>query len=151
MVAKRSIAVWSGLISAESLHGTVRGIVLEPYVGDFRARQIGVFTGSIIFFSIALGSIRWIGATRTSQLLGGGVLWLILTIAFEVSFGRFVLGYSWKRVGSDYNLFEGGLLPLGLAALPASPYVAEKVRGSFDKRASENGQYRNLSFRERFF
>ena len=129
MVTKRGIAVWLVLIFAEILHGAARRIILEPYVGDLRARQVGVFTGSIIFFCVAFASVRWIGANRTSQLFGVGVLWVGLTIAFEVSFGRFVLGYSWKRVTSDYNLFEGGLLPLGLTALAASPYAAGKVRG----------------------
>ena len=117
------------LIFAETLHGVARGALLAPYVGDLRARQIGVFTGSIIFFVIALASVRWIRATRTPQLLGVGVLWLILTIAFEVSFGRLVLGYSWKRVASDYDLSKGGLLPLGLAALVTSPYAAGRMRG----------------------
>ena len=129
MVAKRAIVVWLILIFAETLHGAARSILLEPYVGDLRARQIGVFSGSIIFFCIALASARWVGAMRTSQLIGVGVVWLLLTVAFEVSFGRFVLGYSWQRVASDYNIPEGGLLPLGLAALTASPYVAGKVRG----------------------
>ena len=133
MVTKRAVAVWLVLIFVETLHGVgrgiLRGILLEPYVGDLRARQIGVFSGSIIFFCIALACARWVGASRTSQLLGVGVLWLLLTVAFEVFFGRFVLGYSWKRVASDYNIPEGGLLPLGLAALAASPYIAGKVRG----------------------
>jgi hypothetical protein len=110
------------LISAEILHGVVRGILLSPYVGDRRARQIGVFTWSIIFFALALAFVRWIGATRTSQLLEVGALWLVLTVAFEVSFGRLVLGYSWERIRSDYDLSEGGVppdrsSPIGLVAL----------------------------------
>jgi hypothetical protein len=44
MVALRSLVVCSALIFAETLHSIARGILLKPYVGDFRARQIGVFT-----------------------------------------------------------------------------------------------------------
>ena len=130
MVGKGGIAVWLVLISAEILHGIARGILLRPYVGDLRARQIGVFTGSILFFGVALAFIRWIGATRASQQFGVGALWVVLTVAFEVSFGRFVLGYSWERIRSDYDLLEGGLLPIGLVLLVLSPYVAGKVRGT---------------------
>ena len=68
--------------------------------------------------------------TRTWQLLGVGALWLVLTAAFEVSFGRFALGYSWERIRSDYDLSEGGLLPIGLVLLALSPYAAGKVRGN---------------------
>ena len=130
MVAKRGIVIWSVLISAEIVHGIVRGILLRPYVGDLRARQIGVFSGSIVFFAIALAFVRWIGATRASQLLEVGALWLVLTAVFEVSFGRFVLGYSWERIRSDYDPSEGGLLPIGLLLLALSPYVAGKLRGT---------------------
>jgi hypothetical protein len=130
MVAKRGIAVWLVLISAEIVHGIARGILLRPYVGDLRARQIGVFSGSVIFFAIALAFVRWIGATRASQLVRVGALWLVLTTVFEVCFGRFVLGYSWERIRSDYDPSEGGLLPVGLVLLALSPYVAGKVRGS---------------------
>jgi hypothetical protein len=130
MVAKRGMTVWLVLISAEIVHGVVRGILLRPYVGDLRARQIGVFSGSVIFFAIALAFVRWIGATRASQLLGVGALWLVLTAVFEVCFGRFVLGYSWERIRSDHDPSEGGLLPIALVLLALSPYVAGKVRGT---------------------
>ena len=68
MVAKRGIAIWSVLISAEIVHGIVRGILLRPYVGDFRARQIGVFSGSVIFFAIALAFVRRIGCDSGTPL-----------------------------------------------------------------------------------
>lgn len=58
MVAKRGMTVWLVLISAEIVHGLVRGILLRPYVGDLRARQIGVFSGSVNFFAIALACVR---------------------------------------------------------------------------------------------
>ena len=130
MVAKRGVAVWLVLISAEIVHGIARGMLLRPYVGDLRARQIGVFSGSVVFFAIALAFVRWIGAFRASQLIGVGALWVVLTAVFEVSFGRLVLGYSWERIRSDYDPSEGGLLPIGLVLLALSPYVAGKVRGT---------------------
>jgi hypothetical protein len=46
-----------------------------PYLGEFRSNQIGVFTGSIIILAIALAFVRWIGASRTSDMLAiGGLL-----------------------------------------------------------------------------
>ena len=58
-----------------------------------------------------------------------GVLWLVLTLAFEILFGRMVMGLSWERLAADYNVLEGGLLPLGLLVLLLSPVIAGKVRG----------------------
>jgi hypothetical protein len=129
-IATRAIAVWLVLICAEILHGIARAIILVPHVGEFRSNQIGVFTGSIIILAIAVAFVRWIGATRTTDLLAVGLLWLVLTLAFEVLFGRFVVGASWERLAADYNLLEGGLLPFGMLVLLLSPLIAGKLRGS---------------------
>ncbi len=106
-----------------------RATLLVPYLGEFRSNQIGVFTGSIIILVIALIFVRWIGATRPSQLLMVGAVWLSLTVAFEVLFGRFVVGLSWERLAADHNVLEGGLMPVGLLVLLLSPLVAGRVRG----------------------
>jgi hypothetical protein len=127
-IATRAIAVWLILICAEILHGIARGIFLVPHVGEFRSNQMGVFTGSVIIMVIALAFVRWIGATRTTELLAVGVLWLGLTLAFEILFGRFVVGASWERLAADYNVLEGGLLPFGMLVLALSPLIAAKLR-----------------------
>ena len=129
-IAIRAIAVWLVLIAAEILHGIARGIFLVPHVGEFRSSQIGVFTGSVIILAIALAFVRWIGASRTTELLLVGFLWLVLTLAFEVAFGRFVVGASWERLAADYNVLEGGLLPFGMLVLLLSPLIAGKIRGT---------------------
>lgn len=115
---------------AEVLHGTARVFLLEPLVGDFRARQIALFTGLAIILAIVIAFIRWIHATNTAQLLGVGLLWLGLTIGFEILLGRLVMGLSWERIGSDYNLLQGGLMPIGLLFLTLSPLIAAKIRGT---------------------
>jgi hypothetical protein len=126
----RALAVWLVLICAEILHGIARGIFLVPHVGEFRSNQIGVLTGSVIILVIAVIFVRWIGAFRTSTLLAVGVLWLGLTLAFEILFGRFMMGASWERLAADYNVLEGGVLPFGMVVLLLSPLIAGKIRGT---------------------
>ena len=142
-ILTRAAVVWLVLICAEILHGIARGIFLVPHVGEFRSNQIGVFTGSIIVLVIALAFVRWIGASRPRDLLAIGFLWLILTLAFEILFGRFVMGASWERLAADYNIARGGLLPFGLLVLLLSPLVAAKIRGitcSERENEYENGK-----------
>jgi hypothetical protein len=129
MILLRSFVVWLIVIAAEILHGIARGIFLVPCVGQFRSSQIGVFTGSLIILAIALLFVRWIGANRSSQLLGIGVLWLVLTLTFAFLFGHFVMGASWDRIAPDYNVLHGGLLPFGMVVLALSPWIAARVRG----------------------
>jgi len=127
-IAFRSFAVWLLIIVAEIFHGILRAIVLVRFVGEFRSNQIGVFTGSAILLVIARLTIRWIRAKQPFELLLVGLIWLLLTMTFEVLFGRFVMGLSWERIASDYNMLKGGLMPLGLLVLFLSPMIASKLR-----------------------
>ena len=126
----RGIAVWLLLMAAEVVHGIARTICLVPIVGDFRARQIGVFTGSLLIVLITSLLIRWIGAGTLPARIAVGVTWVAFTLVFEIAFGRYLLGYSWGRLASDYNLIEGGLLPIGLAVMAMSPWIASRLRGA---------------------
>jgi hypothetical protein len=60
-------------------------------VGDFPARQVGVPIGSVLLFAVACLCIRWIAARTKLQLVGIGLLWVVLTFLFEVGLGRLVL------------------------------------------------------------
>jgi len=127
MILRRGLLVWLLLMAVESLHGIARRILLEPYFGDFRAHQIAVFTGSVLILAIASLCVRWIGATTKGQLLGVGGLWLVLTVAFEIGLGR-LMGLSWERIGSDYDLLHGGLMLIGLLVLTLSPLLVQSRR-----------------------
>ena len=124
----RGFAVWCVIIMAESLHGTARELWLKPLVGDFRARQIAFFSGMALILTIALVFVRWLHTESQLQLLKMGLLWLVLTLAFEFSLGLFVLGYSWERMWEDYKLLKGGLMGLGLIWLIFAPWLATMAR-----------------------
>jgi hypothetical protein len=121
--------VWLLLMMAEVVHGIARTLWLAPVVGDFRARQMAVFTGSLLILLIASFTIRWMRVPKPSLLLPIGVLWVVLTVTFEIGLGRLVLGFPWDRLASDYNLVEGGLLPIGLVVMALAPFIAARLRG----------------------
>lgn len=114
---------------AEVMHGIVRTVWLAPQVGDFRARQIAVVSGSLLILLIASLTIRWMRIRNGSALLTIGGLWVALTLAFEIALGRWVLDYSWEHLASDYDLRHGGLLPIGLLVMAMSPWLAARMRG----------------------
>ncbi len=126
----RGCAVWCVIIVAESLHGTAREIWLKPLVGDFRARQLAFFSGMVLILTIALLFVRWLHTESKRQLLNIGMLWLLLTLAFEFALGLFVLGDSWGRMLENYNLLRGGLMGLGLVWLLFAPLLAVRLRGA---------------------
>jgi len=128
MVLLRAFAVWLIIVAVETIHGALRTFFLASYVGDFRARQISVFTGSLLIFGIAFLFIRWIGAGSTEFLLIVGLFWLVLTLLFEITLGRLILGLSWERIFADYDISRGGLLLFGMLFLTVTPLVAARIR-----------------------
>lgn len=115
-------------MGAESIHGALRTIVIAPLVGDFHARQVTVFTGSLLIVVIVASLIRWLRLVTVGSMLAVGLVWVLLTVSFEFLLGRLVFDFSWERVLSDYNLRRGGLLPIGLAVLALSPLIAAWLR-----------------------
>ncbi len=67
MVYLRAMAVWLLIMLTETLHGTARIFLLVPILGDFRARQITVFTGALLIFTVASLLIKWIKPLNTVQ------------------------------------------------------------------------------------
>jgi len=57
---------------------------------------------------------------------------------FEIGLGRFVFAYSWEQIAADYNLLQGGLMPIGLVLLVLSPFIATKRRGILSDRNIAN-------------
>jgi hypothetical protein len=123
----RALAVWVGIMAAETVHGIARVVWLAPAIGDFHARQASVLTASVVIFAVVLATIQWIDAGSERTLLNIGAAWMALTVAFELMLGR-AMGLSWTRIMEDYNLIQGGLMPLGLLFLSFAPWLAMRVR-----------------------
>src|SRR5215470_10173155 len=104
LVALRACLIWLLIVAVESIHGILRTTLITPRFGDFVARQISVFTGSLLILIIAYFSVRWIGADSTPGLLAVGFSWLTLTVTFELCFGHFALGRRWENLASDYKI-----------------------------------------------
>lgn len=123
----RGFAVWLLMALAETVHGTLRTLFLQPVVGDLASRQIGVLTGSLMILLIAYVTIGWIGAREFKQLAAVGLLWFILMLCFEVGVGR-AFGLSWERIIADYVPWQGGFMIIGMTILALSPLIAARLR-----------------------
>jgi hypothetical protein len=125
----KAFIVWVVIAAAEVGNGIMRVSLLNRRVGDRRARQIGVFTGSAIILAIAWLSAPWVGASSQGQCFAVGGLWLGLMLAFDIVFGRLVFRASWKKIAADFDLRKGGLLGIGMTILFLAPWLAAKLRG----------------------
>jgi len=126
---REAILVWLLIIVVESVHGVLRNLFVAPAIGDFEARQAGVFIGSALILLIAWLTAPWLNLNGRAQFAGAGLLWVGLTLVFEFSLGV-AMGLSWERITSDYNIAKGGLLPLGLVVMAIAPYAGARLRGN---------------------
>ncbi len=132
----RALLVWFVIIGVETVHGILRGLFLAPLIGDFPARRVSVFTGSVLIFLVTYVFIRWIAATTRIQLVSVGLMWVVLTILFEFGLGRFVLDLPWERLTEDYDVTRGGLLGFGLLFMAATPTLVTMLRSHRNQSAA---------------
>ncbi|MGE3467578.1 MAG: hypothetical protein AB7J13_11670, partial [Pyrinomonadaceae bacterium] len=89
---------------------------------------IGVLVGSGSILLIAVIFSRWLDARTARQNLLVGGLWVGLTVLFEIGLG-IATGASPERIAEDYDLADGGLMPLGLVFMLFAPWLASRIRG----------------------
>jgi hypothetical protein len=125
-VIERGVVVWALIMGIETVHGVLRTQFLLPLVGDLRARQISVFTGSLIILGIAFVFVRWLKGSTAADYLLVGAVWVIMTVILEIVIGRYVMQVTWDRIASDYDILHGGLMSMGLVVMLLAPLIMAK-------------------------
>ena len=125
----KSLIMWIALLMAMMCNGFFRGLVLQPRLGEDVARQVASLLGVCIILAITAPFVRRLRNPSSGELLGVGLVWLLLTIAFEFLLGHYVSGATWEAQLADYNLLRGRLWPLVLLTTFLAPWFWGLVRG----------------------
>jgi len=117
------IGIWFLFVLLAIINGTLRVALIIPLVGAY----IGHVISSIIFIAVIF-TVTWfyIKSRRiTSKKIAFqiGLIWFVLTVAFEFLFGHFVMNNSWDALIHDYNILEGRVWLLVLAAIMFAPPI----------------------------
>lgn len=128
---QRALLVWMVIAMAEVIHGILRMRLLNRRVGDHRARQIAVGTGSLLILAITWLTLPWIAPMTTQDALVIGALWVTSMLIFEILLGRLVFHVTWAKIGADFDLRRGGLLGIGLLILFLAPLLMGRGHGLF--------------------
>ncbi len=127
MILKYTLA-WIPMVFIAVLNGTLREFGYKSFVGDLAAHQIST-ASAILFFGIYIWILTGVWPLRsTSQALAVGLIWLVLTVAFEFLFGHYVAGHSWSRLLADYNIFAGRIWVLVLIWIAVAPMLMRRLR-----------------------
>jgi len=127
----KALAIFVLIALVETLHGSLRVRYLNRPLGDHRARQVGVLTGSLLILAIAWVTAPWLDAPNAAAAWAVGGAWLGLMLGFEVWVGRGLFHAAWPRVFAEFDLSRDGLLGFGMLVLAAAPWLAGVARGLF--------------------
>lgn len=120
---RRALLAWVVMAVAMSLNGIFRVKVLVPQWGEIRAGVASAASGIALIQLIARQTMQGDIPLSSRQRLGIAFLWLVLTIAFEFTFGHYVDARPWPELIANYNLLQGHLWPIVLASLAGAPFL----------------------------
>lgn len=134
----RAIAIWLLIMAAESAQGVMRRLLLSDQT-EHALRQLSVGLGAVAIFIVTWLCMPWMRVRSTGAARTIGLVWVALTVCFEIGLGR-LTGAGWDRIFADYDLLRGGLMPLGLLAMALTPWAVLRLQArSRDLTSPNNG------------
>ena len=117
----RALIVWLLLAVVGVANGIFRGTFLVARLGDQRAHVVSTLILCALIVLLAFAFIKWVGPGTVLQASLVGLLWAVLTLAFEFLAGHYLFGNSWGKLLADYSIWRGRiwvLVPIVLYLAP---------------------------------
>jgi hypothetical protein len=113
---------WFPMLLIAIANGAARDLIYKKYVGDLTAHQISTFSLILLFAMYTWYIVSKYPPASGIDAMFVGILWVVLTLAFEFGFGR-ARGNSWEKLLEDYNLLKGRLWVLIPIWVAIAPYI----------------------------
>ena len=131
MLGVKAFGIWLLILACAFLNGTLRETVLVPKLGNPAALILSGMLLSACILAVSFMLVPGLGKLQVSHCLYLGLFWLLLTLAFEIGFGRFLRHQSWSTILEAYTFRNGNIWPVVLAVTFIAPLVAVKLRDHF--------------------
>jgi len=122
------ILAWILMLFIAIFNGAVREVWLVEHFEELRAHQLSCATGIVLLGLFIWSIIRNWRPASAATAITIGLIWLIMTIAFELLFGFYVRDIPWGRLFYEYNLFAGRLWVLVLVWVTVAPYLFYRLQ-----------------------
>ncbi len=124
MVYLWAVGVWFVFLVIAFGVGAVREGVMRPRIGEPKAHVIGTLIAVALMMLVIYAFIQRVyGSCSMTDLILIGVLWLVMTVAFEFGFFHFVIGKLLEALLADYNVLRGRIWVLVLATVLLGPII----------------------------
>lgn len=125
----RAAVIWCGILVLASLNGAGRDLLLLPRLGDPAARAISTIVLCGLVLLVTWRTIRWISPRSRGEALTVGLLWVVLTLAFEFLAGHYLFHKPWTALLADYDVRSGRIWILALLTTLIAPVWLAPSRG----------------------
>jgi hypothetical protein len=120
----RGSLVWLLMPVAAIANGAFRDLLLAPLLGARAAEIVSALVLLAFIYVVTAAFLSWTGSgRRPKDLWALGLLWMVLTIAFEFAFFGLLMEVPLSRLVAAYNVFNGELWPLVVAGVLLAPPV----------------------------
>ncbi len=122
------ILAWFPMVPIAIANGLFREKIMVNRFGELLAHQLSTATMILLLGGYIWALFRMWPPTSADQTLWIGLLWLVLTVAFEFLFGHYVAGHPWEKLLHDYNILQGRVWILVLVWIAVAPYVLYQLQ-----------------------
>jgi hypothetical protein len=124
----RSILVWIALSLLAILNGILRNSFITPRIGELGGHVVSTVLLCALIILVTLLLIGWLNPKSKRDVMTIGLLWLLMTVAFEFLAGHYLFGHPWNRLFADYNFARGRVWALVLIATFVAPMLSARIR-----------------------
>ena len=114
---------WVVFMATAIANGIFRVSVLETSVNQYLAHLLSTAILCLALFVEINVFLSIVGDYSQGWLIALGVMWLLLTIAFEFGFGHYIARQSWSTLLENYNLLRGRVWPAVLLVVLVTPVL----------------------------
>ena len=125
----RALIVWCAVLAVAFVNGATRELWLIPRLGTIAGEIVSSVALCVVILVVAWAAAAWMSVPSAAEALQVGILWLVLTAAFEFGAGHYLFGRSWNVLLEDYR-GVGALIRMPmLITTVVAPIVAAWSRG----------------------
>jgi hypothetical protein len=132
--ALRYAVAWLPMPVIAIANGALRELTFGKWMAGLHAHQLSTAIGAVAIGLYIRTVVRIWPPSSARNAFAVGLLWLILTVAFEFGFGRAVMHRSWAALAADYDLSAGRIWLLFLCWITLSPFLFHRFRASGARR-----------------
>ena len=125
----RTVAAWLAILVLAMLNGALRQALLIRLIGE----QAGQVVSTLLLVALIGGAawvmLPWIRPLTRRDAWLVGVVWLLLTLAFEFLAGHYLFGDSWETLLTAYDITGGRIWILVPVITLVAPVLVHRSRG----------------------